>query len=74
MVAVELVRPGTIEPDPAAAAEILEGCKARGLLVGKGGLYGNAIRITPMLDVTEAEIDEGITALVDTIEGMGRQT
>ncbi len=67
MQAIEIVAPGSIEPDPARATELLEGCKRRGLLVGKGGLYGNALRITPMLDVTEAEIDEGVSAVLDTI-------
>ena len=34
-----------------------------GLLVGKGGLYGNVIRMAPMLNVTADEIDEGLAAL-----------
>ncbi len=68
MQAIELVQPGTIEPDAARAGEVLEACKRRGLLVGKGGLYNNAIRITPMLDVSENEIDEGIDAIVGAIE------
>ncbi len=68
MVALETVQPGGIEPDAAFAGAILEGCKERGLLVGKGGLYGNAIRITPMLDVSAEEIDEGIAAIVGAIQ------
>ena len=68
MQAIETVQPGGIEPDGARAGAILEGCKDRGLLLGKGGLYGNVIRITPMLNVTDAELDEGINALVDTIK------
>ncbi len=68
MQAIETVHPDSIEPDAGRAGAVLEGCKRRGLLVGKGGLYGNAIRITPMLDVTADEIDEGVTALVETIE------
>ena len=67
MKAIETVVPATGEPDASKAAEILEACKAHGLLVGKGGLYGNVVRITPMLDVTESEIDEGAGALVDAI-------
>ena len=68
MQAIEAVHPGTIEPDAGRAGAVLEGCKARGLLVGKGGLYGNALRIAPMLNVTEAEIDEGAAALTAAIE------
>ncbi|WP_419918116.1 aspartate aminotransferase family protein [Candidatus Poriferisocius sp.] len=73
MQAIEMVQPGSIQPDAGRATDLLEGCKRRGLLVGKGGLYGNAIRITPMLDVAEAEIDEGVTAIVETIQQMDRE-
>ena len=37
--------------------------RATGLLVGKGGLYGNVIRIAPPMTVTEAEIDQAIDRL-----------
>ena len=67
MQAIEFVHPGSIEPDAARAAKVLEGCRERGLLVGKGGLYGNVIRITPMLNITATEIDEGAVALVDAL-------
>ena len=67
MQAMEFVHPGSIEPDAARAGRVLEGCRQRGLLVGKGGLYGNVIRITPMLNVTAAEIDEGAAALTDAL-------
>ncbi|WP_419849993.1 aspartate aminotransferase family protein [Candidatus Poriferisocius sp.] len=73
MQAIEIVEPGSIQPDAGRAGELLEGCKRRGLLVGKGGLYGNALRITPMLDVTEEEIDEGVTAILETIEEIDKQ-
>ncbi|MYE08967.1 MAG: aminotransferase class III-fold pyridoxal phosphate-dependent enzyme, partial [Acidimicrobiaceae bacterium] len=67
MQAMEFVHPGSIEPDAARATAVLEGCRERGLLVGKGGLYGNVIRVTPMLNVTAAEIDEGADALVGAL-------
>ena len=47
---------------------MLEGARRHGLLIGKGGLYGNALRIAPMLNVTEDEIDEGVAALTAAIE------
>ena len=67
MQALEFVHPGSTEPDAARAGKVLEGCRERGLLVGKGGLYGNVIRITPMLNVTAAEIDEGAAAIVGAL-------
>ena len=67
MQAIEMTSPGGLEPDKAVTARLLDEAKARGLLVGKGGLYGNVIRLAPMLAITEAELDEGIDALIDAI-------
>ena len=70
MVALEAVRTehdNTFEPYPQRASELLEACKQNGLLLGKGGAFGNVIRITPMLNVTPDEIDEGINILNEAI-------
>jgi 4-aminobutyrate aminotransferase len=58
MQGIETVQPGGLEPSPERAAAVHEGCKQRGLLIGKGGLYGNVLRIAPPLTVTADEIDE----------------
>ncbi len=63
MQAFETVQTGGVEPSPERAGEMLEGTKAHGLLVGKGGLYGNVIRMAPMLNVTADEIDAGVEAI-----------
>ncbi len=63
MQALEMVHPGSLEPDPVRTTALLETCRANGLLIGKGGLYGNVVRIAPMLNVTASEIDEGLTAV-----------
>ena len=68
MQAIEFVHEGSNEADAATAGVFLERCRAHGLLVGKGGLYGNVIRIAPMLNVTEAEMDEGIQAMLGAID------
>lgn len=70
MLGIECVHPGGIEPNPNAANALIEGCKSRGLLVGKGGLYGNVIRLTPMLNVSEEEVNEGCTAIAETIQSI----
>ncbi|MFI2714575.1 aspartate aminotransferase family protein [Micromonospora sp. NPDC018662] len=67
MLAVEFVRPGTVEPDPELTARVFEACRAGGLLVGKGGLHGNVIRMGPPLTLTEDEAREGLAILVDAI-------
>ncbi len=63
MQAFETVEPGSLEPSPARATAMLEASRSAGLLVGKGGLYGNVVRMAPMLNVTADEIDEGLAAL-----------
>ena len=47
---------------------MLEAAKRRGLLVGKGGLYGNALRIAPPLSLTAPEAAEGLALLTASIE------
>ena len=42
---------------------MFEATKQRGLLIGKGGLYGNVLRISPPLTVTAAEVDEALEKL-----------
>jgi 4-aminobutyrate aminotransferase len=67
MLGVEFVQPGTREPDPAATARVFEECRRGGLLVGKGGLYGNVLRMGPPLTLTEEEAREGLEILVAAI-------
>ena len=63
MLGVELADPSSRKPAPALAASVMEEAKNEGLLIGKGGLYGNVLRIAPPLSVTEAECDEGLAML-----------
>ncbi|MFV0524395.1 MAG: aspartate aminotransferase family protein [Acidimicrobiales bacterium] len=63
MQAIEIVVPGTMEPDPARTTALVEAARDEGLLVGKGGLYGNVVRIAPMLNVTPPDVDRALAAL-----------
>ncbi len=67
MFAVDLVDPVTKKPSPALTARMLEATKERGLLVGKGGLYGSTLRMAPPLTLSEAEAKEGLGILVDAL-------
>jgi 4-aminobutyrate aminotransferase len=63
MLGIELVRSGTEEADASAAGRALEAARDQGLLVGKGGLRGNVLRIAPPLSLTPEEADEGADLL-----------
>jgi 4-aminobutyrate aminotransferase-like enzyme len=71
MQAVEFVADETAG-DRAPAREltnrIFEEARKRGLLIGKGGLDGNAFRIAPPLTVTAAEVDEALAILRESFE------
>ncbi|MCH9664539.1 MAG: aspartate aminotransferase family protein [Gammaproteobacteria bacterium] len=61
MVGVELVKDRTSkEPDVESTAQFFEATKKAGLLIGKGGIYGNVIRIAPPLAVNEEQINEAL--------------
>ncbi len=62
MIGVELVGPSG-EPAADKAGAVMEAAREEGLLIGKGGLYGNALRIAPPLSLTEKEADEGFERL-----------
>jgi 4-aminobutyrate aminotransferase-like enzyme len=64
MQALELVKDRqTKEPAPQETNQILERTRANGLLVGKGGMYGNVIRMAPPMNISKADVDEGIRLL-----------
>jgi 4-aminobutyrate aminotransferase len=63
MIGVEMVEPGSTRPSAAAAGRVMEACKQDGVLIGRGGLYSNVIRISPPLVLTPAQADEGYAVL-----------
>jgi 4-aminobutyrate aminotransferase len=67
MIGVELVEAGTATPSARAAGRVLEETRARGLLVGKGGLYGNVLRIAPPLSVSMQQAEEALAVLGDSL-------
>ena len=61
---------GDRTPNPGATARLFEETKARALLIGKGGLFGNVVRIAPPLTVGEAEVDEALRVLGESFQAM----
>ena len=58
-------------PDPEAVRRIFELTRHHGLLIGKGGLMGNVIRISPPLNVTKDQIDQALKLLDRSFSEMG---
>ncbi len=61
MIGIDLVHPGGDDPDPDLARSVLEEARRGGLLLGKGGLQGNVLRVAPPLSITREEAVEGLT-------------
>jgi len=69
MQAIELVKDETAKdrtPDAASTSRLFEETKKRGLLIGRGGLWGNVVRIAPALNVTRTEIEDALKILEDS--------
>lgn len=64
MQAMELVEDrATKEPAPKRTNALMEAAKRQGLLLGKGGLYGNTLRLSPPMLISDAELDEALRRL-----------
>ncbi|MCU1306334.1 MAG: aminotransferase [Acidobacteriaceae bacterium] len=69
MQGIELVRDrNTKEPAPVETGQVMEEARRRGLLIGKGGLFGNVIRMSPPLNISKADVDEAFTILDHALE------
>lgn len=68
MIGVELVKDKkNKEPAPELALKVLDSTKDRGLLIGKGGLSGNVLRIKPPLCITKKDADFLVEVLEESL-------
>jgi 4-aminobutyrate aminotransferase/(S)-3-amino-2-methylpropionate transaminase len=63
MVAIELTRPGSTQPDAATTAAVAKACHADGLVVLTCGTYGNVLRFLPPLVMPDHLLHEGLAIL-----------
>lgn len=52
-------------------ADVLEGTKDRGLLIGRGGVHGNVLRIKPPMCITKTDVDFLADCLDETLSSIG---
>ncbi len=67
MIAVELVKPGTTEPDAASTAAISRACHAAGVVVLTAGTYGNVLRFLPPLSIPEHLLLEALDVVEESV-------
>src|ERR1700750_111395 len=65
MLAIELTKPGTLDPDPATTTAVARACHQAGLVTLTCGTFGNVIRFLPPLVIGENLLDEGLSILED---------
>jgi len=70
MQAIELVIPGSIEPNPVALGAIIKYCQQKGVLILSAGTYGNVIRLLPPLVIPEHLLREALEILDEAIAAL----
>jgi 4-aminobutyrate aminotransferase/(S)-3-amino-2-methylpropionate transaminase len=71
MLAVELVRPGTREPDPETTGRVARACHERGVVVLTAGTYGNVLRFLPPLVMPPDLLADGLDMLAEAFAAAG---
>ena len=72
MQGIELVKDRkTKEPAPDLTNQLLERARAHGLLVGKGGLYANVVRMSPPLNISMGDVDAALATLDKSLAEIG---
>ncbi|MGB7982238.1 MAG: 4-aminobutyrate--2-oxoglutarate transaminase [Candidatus Nanopelagicales bacterium] len=70
MIAVELVVPGTMEPDAAATSAVAKACHNQGVVVLTAGTYANVLRFLPPLSIPEHLLAEALDIIEAAILGL----
>jgi 4-aminobutyrate aminotransferase / (S)-3-amino-2-methylpropionate transaminase / 5-aminovalerate transaminase len=63
MLAVEIVEPGSVEPETATTSAVAKACHAAGLVVLTAGTFSNVLRFLPPLVIPEHLLQEGLDVL-----------
>ena len=70
MQAIELIKPGTLDPNPEALTAILKYCTSKGVLILSAGTYANVIRLLPPLIIEEDLLRDGLAVLDEAIASL----
>ena len=68
---IQVVKPGTREPDPRTALAVNVECFHRGLLMfAPVGVAGECLKIAPALDISREALEEGIATLGEAMDAV----
>ena len=70
MVAMELVRAGTKDPNPEAMAKVIKYCQSKGVLILTAGTYGNVIRFLPPVVITDELLKDALSVLAEAFAAL----
>ncbi|MEO6351171.1 MAG: aminotransferase class III-fold pyridoxal phosphate-dependent enzyme [Candidatus Limnocylindrales bacterium] len=66
-IGVEIVRPGTNEPDPGSTKAIANAMRNAGILIGTTGRHNNSLKVRPPLVFQREHADQLLVALASTL-------
>ena len=70
MQAIELVEPGTKNPNTAAMNAVVKYCQSQGVLILTAGTYSNVVRFLPPLVITDALLKDALSVLDDAFASL----
>ena len=70
MQAIELVEPGTKNPNTAAMGAVVKYCQSQGVLVLTAGTYSNVVRFLPPLVITDELLKDALSVLDDAFASL----
>jgi 4-aminobutyrate aminotransferase / (S)-3-amino-2-methylpropionate transaminase / 5-aminovalerate transaminase len=73
MVGIELVQDEKRTPAAAETEAVRDLCRANGVLIGVGGVYGNVVRLQPPLVITRQQLDQAVDTIAHAIERLQAQ-
>jgi 4-aminobutyrate aminotransferase/(S)-3-amino-2-methylpropionate transaminase len=70
MIAIELVKAGTKDPNPELMAKVIKYCQSKGVLILTAGSYGNVIRFLPPIVITDELLKEALGVLAEAFDSV----
>ena len=70
MIAIELVKAGTKDPNPELMAKVIKYCQSKGVLILTAGSYGNVIRFLPPLVITDELLEDALGVLAEAFDAV----